>query len=58
MKNHPEEIVSMNAKTLTWADTGEPVKAGDLVEGEEFEVELESGKTKRGSGTPLPPRRR
>jgi hypothetical protein len=34
-------------KTLIWADTGEPVKGGNLTEGEAFEVELATGKTKR-----------
>jgi hypothetical protein len=29
---------------LTWADTGEPVRAGELARGRYFEVDLPSGK--------------
>jgi hypothetical protein len=39
--------MQMNSKTLVWANTGKPVEAGDLKEGEQFEVELSTGKTKR-----------
>jgi len=45
----------MNAKSLVWADTNEPVKAGDLTEGEEFEVEVRTGKVRR---TGCPKRKR
>jgi hypothetical protein len=44
----------MNSQTLVWGDTGKPVEAGDLKEGEQFEVELSrkvarliTGKTRR-----------
>jgi hypothetical protein len=37
----------LRAKTLTWADTGKPVKSGDLAPGEWLEFELATGKTRR-----------
>jgi hypothetical protein len=42
-------VSSHRATTLTWADTGKPVTAGDLAEGEPFEVELTTGKVKRSA---------
>jgi hypothetical protein len=54
-KSTRREGVTMNAKSLVWADTNEPVKAGDLTEGEEFEVEVRTGKVRR---TGCPKRKR